>query len=91
MEPVPAVGLEGVAPEERERRRRVDLRRDAELLGEEGLGGDDLLEDRAAADEPGTRGAPPLPLPPTLGASRSRYRPRTIAVVDAVRAWAGIG
>ena len=53
VEPVPALGLEGVAAQQRERRGAVDLGGDAELLGQEVAGGEDLLEDRARADQPG--------------------------------------
>ena len=62
VEPVPALRLEGVAAEERERRRRVDLGRDPGLLGEEVARGDHLLEDRARPDEPR-----PVGLRPEIG------------------------
>ena len=56
MEPVPALGFEGLAAQQRERRGAVDLGRDAEPLGQQVTRGDRLLEDRAGPDEPGAMG-----------------------------------
>ena len=53
VQPVPALGLERLAPQERERRGAVDLGGDAEPLGQQVARRDDPVEDRARADEPG--------------------------------------
>ena len=47
VEPVPALGLERIAPEQRERRGAVDLGGNPEPLGQQVARGEDLLEDRA--------------------------------------------
>ena len=52
VEPVPALDAERLVAQQLERSRRVDLGRDAELLGEEVPGREHLLHDRAGAHEP---------------------------------------
>jgi hypothetical protein len=51
VQAVPALGAERVAAELLERRRTEDLRRNAELLGEQLLRRKDLLQDRARSHE----------------------------------------
>ena len=79
VEPVPALRLERVAPEQRERGRAVHLRGDAELLGEECLRGEHLLEDRARADEAGTVGAAV-----DVGRLAEPVQPRDDSLIDPV-------
>ena len=72
VEPVPALGLERVAAQQRERRGAVDLGGDPELLGQQVARGEDLLEDRAGADEPGrVRVAARHRAPPRSGRCRA--------------------
>ena len=55
VEPVPALHLERVAPEQRERRRAVDLGRDPELLGEQSRAAMTCCRIAPGADEPDAR------------------------------------
>jgi hypothetical protein len=89
MEAVPPLGLEGIPPEERERRGRVDLGGDPEPLGEEALRGEHLLEDRAAAEQPGPRRAVArtlASLAADLGRLAEPVQAADDAVLDPVRA-----
>ncbi len=82
VEPIPALGLERVPPQERERRGAVDLRRHAELFGQDVAGGQDLLEDRPGSDQPSG-----MRIGTDRGSLREPVDPAQEPVVDPARSW----
>ena len=79
VESVPALGLERIAAQELERRGAVDLGRDTELLGQQVARGEDLLEDRAGADQPGRVRVAARPRAPRRSGRRRAGCPRRSA------------